>query len=532
MNPDDAPRPYAVAGPVAFAQALTTAELGDPPVLHNARYLLAAAAATPIKATATSGNLARRFVEQAFVEMRWPAEYADDVRRYNKVIDEPDLTCLMLLRVALQNGGLLRKRNGCFHATRRARELLAAERVGELYAEVFTAYFEKTNLGFLDGMADDEAMQHSLPFTFERLHDDGHQWMTLPAFAELVVADEALWMRVERQTRFPDRQWAVTLRLVDPLVEFGLLELVGTTMPSRPGQKPDAKLRTTELFHRFVVPSADLCVPTGALATSHTLAAATSHTLPSASSHAPASASSRTLAAAIARYLRLRPWRESAITRRDTEDALEIYAAYVDGFGYHHVAARDRALVESAMRFSPDNCLTASLPPEHAIVGIKCFFEDFLLRKTSLATDEIMPLARALGVFFEWLAGCGELSQPAAAAACAEAESGGRRAEQASDLCDLLGDRVRFGYPGEEIGIAADTDDYVDADYREGNFRVAGSGPGSLELSAFETGDAVGRVEEPLLRAGQVPNGWLISGVLRRHQGGWRFDEVWSVYPG
>ena len=141
-------RSFRVLGPVALVGTLNADDVAASAVYFNARYLLEAAADAPIPATKQLGNLTRTFVERAFDDMRWPAEYAELVRAVNRRLDEPDVWRLYLLRVTLQNVRLLRKYRGAFSTTSRGRELLAPGREGALYLELFGGYFERTNLAF------------------------------------------------------------------------------------------------------------------------------------------------------------------------------------------------------------------------------------------------------------------------------------------------------------------------------------------------------------------------------------------------
>ncbi len=157
------PHSFRVFGTVALVGTLTADDVAGSAVYFNARYMLEAAASAPIPATKQLGNLTRAFVEQAFDDMRWPAEYAEIVRTYNRRLDEPDVWRLYLLRVALQNARLLRKYRGAFSTTSRGRELLAPGREGALYLELFEAYFVRTNLAFTDGYPEDPWLQHGVP---------------------------------------------------------------------------------------------------------------------------------------------------------------------------------------------------------------------------------------------------------------------------------------------------------------------------------------------------------------------------------
>ncbi len=251
--PPPAPR---YLGHIVLVRSLTKAQIGEPRAYFNARYLLDAAAAAPIPATKKLGNLTRAFVERAFAEMHWQADEAEMVRFHNKAIDEPDLGSLWLLRVAAQNGGLLRKYRGAFTTTRRGRELLMAGREGELYAALFESYFEKTRLAFLDGYPDDPWLQQQVPQILWLLHSAPAGALTVGEIAAEVVVDKTLWTDRPWASAFEQLCDTVAHRLLRHMEDFGLV-----TMASRPTGLdryrpwPERPVQVTPLFTRFVAPA-------------------------------------------------------------------------------------------------------------------------------------------------------------------------------------------------------------------------------------------------------------------------------------
>lgn len=152
-RPLEEPNPYRM-GTLALSGSIAAEALADSRLLHNASFLLAAAATEPITATKTLGNLNRRFVGLAVEGMRWPEGYIEDVRYLNKVVDEEDVRTLNLLRIALVNGGMLRRHRGAFVTTKRGRHLIEPGREGALFLALWVAYFLETNLGYSDRMPD------------------------------------------------------------------------------------------------------------------------------------------------------------------------------------------------------------------------------------------------------------------------------------------------------------------------------------------------------------------------------------------
>jgi hypothetical protein len=260
---DDAPvaakpasRSFRVFGPVALVGTLTADDVAGSAVCFNARYLLEAAAAAPIPATKQLGNLTRTFVERAFDDMRWPAEYARIVRTYNRRLDEPDVWRLHLLRVALQNARLLRKYRGAFSTTTRGLELLAPGREGKLYLELFAAYFERTNLAFTDGYPEDPWLQHGVPDVLALLHLAGANDVTIGDLAAELPFDVQTWTAAATySTPHEKLSGALRRRILEPLEDFGLVTVSARPKRSQHPWRDDAArvVTPTPLFTRFVV---------------------------------------------------------------------------------------------------------------------------------------------------------------------------------------------------------------------------------------------------------------------------------------
>jgi len=260
MTSHRSPRTLRALGSITLVGTLGAEDAAHSAVFFNARYLLQAAATAPIPATKQLGNLTRAFVERAFADMRWPTEYAELVAHMNTRLDEPDVSRLRLLRAALQNARLLRKNRGAFSATSRGRELLAPGCEGELYLELFEAYFEKTNLAFTDGYAEDPWLQHGVPRLLWLLLGVREPGMTIADLAGELIVDKAAWSAAEYCSPLELLSGALRRRILEPLEDFGLLTV---SRPPKPGAHPwrnDAAqlVAVTPLFAKFVVEAGSL----------------------------------------------------------------------------------------------------------------------------------------------------------------------------------------------------------------------------------------------------------------------------------
>jgi hypothetical protein len=254
------PRALRALGPIVLVGTLGADDVAQSAAFFNARYLLQAAATAPIPATKQLGNLTRAFVERAFADMRWPAEYAELVTHMNARLDEPDVWRLQLLRAALQNARLLRKYRGAFSATARGRELLAPGREGELYLELFEAYFEKTNLAFTDGYPQDPWLQHGVPHLLWLLLSIREPGTTIADLAGELIVDKEAWSAAQYCSPLELLSGALRRRILEPLEDFGLITVSQPPQPSAHPWRDDAAhlAATTPLFSKFVVEAGSL----------------------------------------------------------------------------------------------------------------------------------------------------------------------------------------------------------------------------------------------------------------------------------
>ncbi len=251
-------------GPVVLLDSLTADQLDQAPAYFNARYLLEAAAASPIPGTKTLGGLTQSFVERAIAEMRWPDEAAEIVRFVSSTLEERDVPRLRRLRLALQTAGLLRPYRGAFHTTVRGRSLLTPGREGELYLALFDAYLEGRGPQPADGLPADPWMQKALP---------AFLWLLLMnAGSEISIGEVAAGLTGDTESSADDdgtlpeslELVSTTLRqaLLEPMEDLGLVRLeipARSRGPSFLGREESLTVaHVTALFERFVIAAARL----------------------------------------------------------------------------------------------------------------------------------------------------------------------------------------------------------------------------------------------------------------------------------
>lgn len=237
-------------GPLRLNLELEPDDVGDADLLVNARiFLTAVQEAGGIKATAT-GNLPRAFVALMLERQRFPAGYVEEIRRYNKTINEDDVYVLHVWRVILELAKLVRRFRGKFVLRPAGRELLAEGQAGTLYVRLFRTVFRELNLAYLNGGGPESpGLQHTIALSLYRLSTAARDWRDPEELAGEVVLPEVYDEMV-------DPQWddaapfRIATRLVEPLVWFGLLER--RDLPSPNSFDRPYEVRKTALYDRFI----------------------------------------------------------------------------------------------------------------------------------------------------------------------------------------------------------------------------------------------------------------------------------------
>jgi hypothetical protein len=243
---------WETTGPLRIATDLKLAELEPARFVHNARVMLTALRAVGgTKATAQAGNLTRAFVAEMLERMRVPSERLEQIRKYNKVINEEDAWDVHLVRVVLETAGLIKKRKGWFKATRAGIELAEDVGAGLLAARLFRTFFRDFNLAYLDGDRQQPELQHLVPMHLWRIGVEGREWIGTDALAQRVLPPSMLL-----DPEDGGELWRVAGRLhrrvLEPLVDFGLLESRDVSPPDAPRWSRQVEMRVAPLFDRMI----------------------------------------------------------------------------------------------------------------------------------------------------------------------------------------------------------------------------------------------------------------------------------------
>lgn len=242
---------WATTGALRLAGDLSLDEVGGSALFADARTILAYVRdAGPIKET-TAKNLPRAAVAHLLPLLRTAS--GDDGRRSDfepPPRNEGDLYWLPNLRQVLLFAGLLARRKG-LRISARGRALVADERAGELFALLFHTLFRELDLRALHGIDGHPGLQHTVALSFFKLRSEAREWAAEEALAE------SCWLPSAKDTDFDRfgtghdlRFYTFTFRVLEPLVQFGLLERRIVTGARQWVNRRE--YRVTPLFDRFL----------------------------------------------------------------------------------------------------------------------------------------------------------------------------------------------------------------------------------------------------------------------------------------
>ena len=232
-------------GAVRLRQDLHHDDVAQSDWLINARALLGLAQERGGKLGATqAGNLRLDVVKELFDRLKLDESVAKYLSMASR-LKEQDVWPLHILRVTCELAGLLDRYSTRFELTDAARALLEPARASSLYHRLFVTYFREFNFSYGQRLEWPE-LQHQVAYTLYRLMSVAKQWRRPSDLLEKVVLPFALEQGPENHDL---ASLVLAIRVLDPLVAFGLLERTGVSGNSSP---LDAHYRTTRLAGRFL----------------------------------------------------------------------------------------------------------------------------------------------------------------------------------------------------------------------------------------------------------------------------------------
>ena len=229
---------------------LSLEQVNQSEILHNARVFLGALRDEQGAKATAKGNLNRKFVVLMVESMRWPNGYVEDLWRYNKVLDEEDVTLLHVLKIISEIVGLVRKYKGRFVVTRKGESFLHKDKAGALYALLFRTYLRSFNLGYTDGYEAYPSVQETIAYSLYVLRQKASDWRSIAELADVVfLPSVSSEFQPLSHTRVEEA--LLHVRLVRPLIRFGLIK-GKEDADAGPVYPRLTQIRTTPLYAGFL----------------------------------------------------------------------------------------------------------------------------------------------------------------------------------------------------------------------------------------------------------------------------------------
>jgi hypothetical protein len=227
---------------------LSAEQLAGSAVVRNTGILLRQAIECGGLPLTTTGNLSRRTVAAMSDLLVWPDYDHAEVLRICKVVNEPDVFPLHVIRQLAQACGLVRGRRGKLVATRLGKSLLNDTEQGRLAAVLFHLTFWHTNLGYFDrGLLGSWPQQH-IGIVLWSLSVCAGDWQTPQKITRLcsIPEPEALSSPVDHASL------AIEYSVLRLLVWFGLMEMRTEELAGEQFRRERHYFRKTTLFDRLL----------------------------------------------------------------------------------------------------------------------------------------------------------------------------------------------------------------------------------------------------------------------------------------
>jgi len=235
--------------PITFNKNIELSQLKDSPFFTNSKILLTTLLELKNIDTATvKKNLNRKVVQAVFDSLVLDSETRADILRFNKVINEEDVLPLNVVRIVCEEAKLILCRKKKFLVSSRGKELLQNEKAGKLYYQLFSIYFRKFNIGYVDRLPALDCVQHTIAYSFYRLSRIADDFVDIEELFDEILLPTVKDEIREKLPPVLKVKWLVQSRIVRPLRGFGLLEC----RYKEKGSREIGAVRKTELFDRFM----------------------------------------------------------------------------------------------------------------------------------------------------------------------------------------------------------------------------------------------------------------------------------------
>lgn len=236
--------------PLQFNQKLPCEEVNQSIFFRNTKLFLNKLIEFKDIPTATaSGHLNRKLVKLMFNEMEMDDEYRDIKARYHKVLNEHDVIPLHIIRISCACAGFIGLQSTKFIIQPQYQHLLSEENAGELYYQLFKAFFKSFNLSYLDRLPEVEGIQDTFDFSLYRLSVICDDYQSIEDLYYEVFLP-AIMQEIEGEVKsYLSKESFLICRIIKPLVGFGLLEC---KYKQEKYLKRIVQVRKTPLFDKFI----------------------------------------------------------------------------------------------------------------------------------------------------------------------------------------------------------------------------------------------------------------------------------------
>lgn len=237
-------------GPLRLSADLSLADLAEAEFFLNARLFLTALAEEDGAPATATGNLNRIFVGRMFDRLKLPPLSRKSIQHCCKVLNEHDLWALHLARVVSECARLVARRKKRFHVTKGGRALLPDDQAGALYRVLFVAYFRRFDLRYFQ-LRDVPGIQVTVAAILWRLDIVARDWTPVLGLAPRILLPSVLdQMHEEMTSPYDAEEWILAGYLLDPLLDFGLIET--RKHDEWPGVTEKDDVRVTALWKKFI----------------------------------------------------------------------------------------------------------------------------------------------------------------------------------------------------------------------------------------------------------------------------------------
>lgn len=241
----------ALDGPLRLSADLKAADLASVDFFQNTRIFLGALAESKGVPPTATGNLPRVFVRQMFDRLQLPVGLRASTLSVCKVLNEPDVWPLHMVRIVSECAGLLSRRNKRFQLTRSGQNLLPEDQAGLLFRKLFIAYFRRFDLHYRFPYRKVPGIQQTMGVILWRLETVAQDWVPVKGLApELLLPGVLNQLHEAMISPYDNEEWILRGYVLEPLVSLGLLEI--RTEGQRDLLAEKDSIRVTDLWRKFI----------------------------------------------------------------------------------------------------------------------------------------------------------------------------------------------------------------------------------------------------------------------------------------